>query len=137
MSFFNKGGKTAEQKAQWAKTRLMLRGAVLVYLIFFIVIPMMNPETEDIDQISPAVRYAMVTFFVAACGGLSYITIKDYLNGKKEGRFSPEYYKDDNAPETDTDEIPEDENNDTADEYEDDEYEDYEDDEDEINDGED
>ena len=99
MSFFGKKGKTAEQKAQWAKTRLMLRGAALVYLVVFIVIPLMNPETEDIDAMNPTTRYIIVAFFLIACGGLLFVTLKDYLHAKKAGLFSPEAYEDDKIAE--------------------------------------
>jgi len=99
MSFFGKKGKTAEQKAQWAKTRLMLRGAALVYLVVFIVIPLMNPETEDIDAMNPTTRYIIVAFFIIACGTLLFVTVKDYFQGKKAGLFSPEAYEDDKIAE--------------------------------------
>jgi len=97
MSFFGKSQKTAQQKAQWAKTRLMIRGAALIYLIVFIIIPMINPETEDIDTMAPAIRYAIITFFVIACAALVVVTIKDYIKGKEKGLFDPESYEDDKA----------------------------------------
>jgi len=122
MSFFNRKGKSAEQKAQWAKTRLMLRGAVLVYLVFFIIVPLMNPETEDIDAMNPVTRYVIVAFFIIACGGLLAVTVKDYFQGKKSGLFTPEAYEDDKIDETDPEDQPgEDPENDDEDyEYDDD-----------------
>ena len=127
MSFFNRKGKSAEQKAQWAKTRLMLRGAVLVYLVFFIIVPLMNPETEDIDAMNPVTRYVIVAFFIIACGGLLAVTVKDYFQGKKSGLFDPETYEDDEIAKIEnelTQEEPQDSDDD--DEYDEDEYdEDY------------
>ena len=132
MSFFGKGQKTAQQKAQWAKTRLMLRGAALVYLVVFIVIPMINPETEDIDSMSPMVRYAIIAFFILACGGLAVATIMDYIKGQQKGLFSPEAYEDDkpevvgdDVNETESEDIDEDEEYDDEDEEYDDEDDDY------------
>ena len=123
MSFFGKKGKTAEQKAQWAKTRLMLRGAVLVYLVFFIIVPLMNPETEDIDAMNPVTRYVIVACFIIACGGLLAVTVKDYFQGKKSGLFTPEAYEDDeiaNIENEATQEEPEDSDENEYDEYDED-----------------
>jgi len=99
MSFFGKGNKTPQQKAQWAKTRLMLRGAALVYLVVFIIVPMINPETDDIDAMNPMLRYAIIAFFIIASGGLLIVTVLDYIKAKNKGLFEPETYKDEETAE--------------------------------------
>jgi len=120
MTFFNKKGKTAEQKAQWAKTRLMLRGAVLIYLVIFIIVPLMNPGAEDIDAINPVTRYIMAGFFIIACGGLLAVTVKDYFQGKKTGLFTPEAYTDDSMEDTNLPEKTQSDNMEDYEEYDDD-----------------
>ena len=136
MSFFNKGPRTAAQKAQWAKTGFMLRAIALGYLIFFIVIPMINPEPEDVEGINPTLRYIIVAFFIVACTVLSVLSIRDYLRMKKNGLFTPGGYEDDEGIDTGVSDTEESavEENDEDDDYEDDDdydedddYEDYDD----------
>jgi len=131
MSLFGNRPRSAQQKAQWAKTRLVLRGAALAYLVVFIIIPMINPKPEDIDAMNPIVRYAIIAFFIIACGGLIIVTIRDYFRSQKNGLFSPEAYEDDEVDDvgesTDSSDD-EDESEDYDDDDEDDE--DYDDDDD-------
>ena len=95
MSFFGKKPKTAQQKAQMAKTRIILRGAALVFLVFYVIVPMINPEIEDVEGMHPALRYGILVFFIAATAALAVVTVLDYFRDKKAGRFEADAYTDD------------------------------------------
>jgi len=119
MSFFGKKPKTAQQKAQMAKTRIMLRGVALIYIVFFIIVPMIQADSGDMD---PLLRYAIIAFFIIASGVLAVLTALEYIRGNKAGRYKEEGYTDD-EDESDGS-VTGSESNDDNDENDDDEYED-------------
>ena len=123
MSFFGKKPKTAQQKAQMAKTRIMLRGAALFYVVFFIIVPMIRADSGDMD---PVLRYAIIAFFIIACGVLIVLTVMEYMRGQKAGHYNEEGYTDD-EDESDgsvTDSESDDDNDEYDDEYDEGDYED-------------
>jgi len=95
MSFFKSKPRTAAQKAQQVKSRLMVRGAALAYLIFFIIIPMFRLEPEEAEAMNPTLRYGILAFFILASAALVVLTLLDFIRGRKNGIFSPESYEDD------------------------------------------
>ena len=95
MSLFSSRPKTAHQKAQWAKTRIVLRVIALLYVVFYVIIPMLDPDIEDVEAIHPALRYGILAFFILACAALIVGTIIEYVKGNKSGKFKAESYTDD------------------------------------------
>jgi len=145
MSFFGKKPRTAQQKAQMAKTNIMLRSVALGYLVFFIIWPLINADPEEMGSMNPAVRWGVIAFFVIACTWLGISTALEYVRNKKAGKYSAEGHTDDegvevyNEPETpsdDDDDDDDDEYDDDDDEYDDDD-DDYDDDDDDYDDDDD
>lgn len=95
MSIFSNKPRTAAQKAQGEKTRLIFRAAILVLLVFYLVLPLIRAYFDGEDYLPTGWQIAIIIFFVIAIGALSAVTINDYIKGKKSGRFDPEFYKDD------------------------------------------
>ena len=131
MSFFGRKPKTAQQKAQMAKTRILLRGLALGFLIYYVIIPMFNPSIEDVEAMHPALRYGILAFFIIASAGLTITTILEYIRNKKAGLYEADAYTDDEgvysdsvagASESDEDED-DDDDDDEYDEYDDEDYE--------------
>ena len=124
MSFFGKKPRTAQQKAQMAKTNIMLRTVAIGYLVFFIIWPLINADPEEVGAMSPVVRWIVIAFFVIASTGLGISTALEYIRGKKSGRYSPEGHTDDEGIESyETSESTsddDDEYDDDDDEYDDD-----------------
>ena len=114
-----------------AKTNLVLRSVALLYLVFFIIVPMINPEEiDEAESMHPTLRYAIAAGFIIVTAALGISMIREYFRNKKAGRYSPEGYKDDEELEgvEDTSQNSED-GDDTNEDYDDDEYydEDYDD----------
>jgi len=95
MSLFGNRPRTAQQKAQWAKTRIMIRGAALVYIVFYVVLPMIRADVEEADAINPTLRIAIIVFFIVVCIALSIGTILEYIRNNKAGLYKAEAYTDD------------------------------------------
>ena len=143
MSFFGKKPRTAQQKAQSAKTRILLRSIALGYVIFYIVIPMMSPDFEEAESMHPALRYGVLAFFIVVCTALVIGTVLEFIRNRKAGLYNADAYEDDEGIESPAVEEPEpdedEDDNGDDDEYydEDDEYYDDDDDEDYDEDDED
>jgi len=95
MAVFGNKPKTAQQKAQWAKTSITLRTVALLYVVFYVIIPMINPEAEEIDSMSPLVRYGVLAFFILVSGYLIISTIMEFIRNNNAGRYRAEAYTDD------------------------------------------
>ena len=95
MALFGNKPKTAHQKAQRAKTRIMLRAIALLYVIFYIIIPMIDNRTEEFEAVHPAFRYGVLAFFIIVCVYLSVTTILEYIRNNKAGLYKAEAYTDD------------------------------------------
>jgi hypothetical protein len=95
MAVFQRKPKTAGQKAQWEKTRLIVRGAVLVFVFVYIIVPLLGTVPEDESSMSPTVRYIIVAVFTVAVAVLTVITILEYFRYKKSGLYDAAAYKDD------------------------------------------
>ena len=142
MSLFGKKARTAQQKAQWAKTRIMLRAIALLYFIFYILIPLINPSAEDAAAINTTLRWVIVVVFSIAAVALVTQTTMEYIRNHKAGNYKAEAYTDDegvvgaadDSESSDDDDDDDDEYDDDDDEYDDDDDE-YDDDDDD--DGED
>jgi flagellar biosynthesis/type III secretory pathway M-ring protein FliF/YscJ len=122
MALFGNKPKTAQQKSQWAKSRLILRGACLVFIVFYVIFPLMNPAPEDADAMNPTLRYIIVAVFIVIVAAFTVLTVLEYFRYKKAGLYEAEGYKDDEgagvAPEAAGEN---DDDYDDDDEYEDDE----------------
>jgi len=129
MSLFGNKPRTAQQKAQWAKTSIMLRAAALFYVVFFVIVPMLTPSVEEAEQMDPVLRYVILAFFIIACGYLTIVSILEYYRNSKSGRYNAEAYTDDEGLEENTVEEPahksdeDDEDYDDEDDFDDEEYE--------------
>jgi len=147
MSFFGKKPKSAQQKAQMAKTRIMLRGVALVFLIFYVILPMIDADVEDVESMHPMLRYGILAFFIIACIWLVIATVLEYVRNKKAGLYTADGYEDDEGierfeePEPEpSDENEDDDEDDDYDDEDDDDYdnedddEDYDDDDDDYDD---
>jgi len=132
MPFFGNKNRTAEQKARAAKTRPMIRVLALFFLVFYVIVPLINTPAEETDGMHPWVRYAIIAFFIIACIVIAVITAREYLQNKKDGKFDPSSYTDDVVEEV------EDNSEDTSDddEYDDDDEDEYDDDDDDSEDDE-
>ena len=132
MSLFGNKPRTAQQKAQWAKTSIMLRAAALFYVVFFVIVPMLTPSVEEAEQMDPVLRYVILAFFIIACGYLTIVSILEYYRNSKSGRYNADAYTDDEGIEGSTnEELPSDneEYNEDDEDYDDEDYdeEDYDD----------
>jgi len=133
MALFKDKPKTAQQKAQRAKTSLMIRAVALFYLIFFVIVPLIDAEPEDTEGFNPVLRYAIIAFFIIVTAVIGIFTILEYIRNNKAGRYKAEAYKDDEGVEGATENAEED----SADDDEDDDaYDDDDDDDDDYSDDE-
>jgi len=133
MSLFGNKPKTAQQKAQWAKTRVMIRGVALVYVVFYVIVPMFNMDIEEAESMHPALRYSVIAFFILVCTALIISTIVEFLRGQKDGRYKAEAYTDDEgAGSAAATESASEDNDEKEDDVDEDDY--YEDDDDEDED---
>ena len=135
MSLFGNKPRTAQQKAQWAKTRIMIRAAALLYVVFYIVIPMIRNEVEEADAINPTLRIVIIVLFVVVCTALIIGTVVEYIRNNKAGLYKAEAYTDDEGVEsTGTPETPTGEAEDEEDEEDEEDDDDYEEDDEDDND---
>ena len=95
MSLFRKRPKTAQQKAQMAKSRIMIRALAIAFLVWYVIIPFINMGPEDIEEVGAVLRYVVIVFFILACVAVAALTIHDYIKDKKAGKFDPASYTDD------------------------------------------
>ena len=128
MSIFGNKPRTAQQKAQSAKMRLMIRLVACLYLVFYIIIPMLRDAPDD-DSMPLVWRVIIITFFIISVGVVAGISLKEYLIKRKTGGFKPEAYEDDPGivkpeEEHDTDDDPDDDDYDYEDDDDYDEYDD-------------
>ena len=132
MSFFKPRPRTAQQKAQTAKTRLMFRGVAIIFIVFYVIVPMLNSESELAQEVSATVRYLTAAGFSLAVIGLGTVTVLEYFKSKKAGLFDAKAYTDDEGVPVFHNENSTDDGDETSDEDDDeDEFndEDYDDDE--------
>ena len=127
MALFKDKPKTAQQKAQRAKTSLMIRAVALFYLIFFVIVPLIDAAPEDTENLNPVLRYAIIAFFIIVTAVIGIFTILEYIRNNKAGRYKAEAYKDDEGVEGATENAEEDSADDETedDEEYDDEDDDY------------
>jgi len=95
MGFFSGGPKTAEQKAKGAKSRILFRIAAIAFLVFYVIIPMINPDPEVAEEINPTFRYLAIVGFSLAVIGVGIVTAREYIKSKKAGLFDSSAYTDD------------------------------------------
>ena len=95
MSLFGNKPKSAQQKAQWAKTRIMIRAIVILYFIFYILIPLINTAPEDAEVMNPILRWSIVAVFSIAAVALGAQTAMEYFRNQKAGNYKAEAYTDD------------------------------------------
>ena len=95
MALFGNKPKSAQQKAQWAKTRILLRAVCLVYLIFYVIVPLIRTPQDGEEAIDPVLRIIIIAVFVIVTGVFSVLTILEYLRNRKEGRYEAGAYEDD------------------------------------------
>jgi len=147
MALFGKKPRTAQQKAQWAKTRIMIRAAALIYIVVYILVPLINPSPEDVESINPVLRWAIVAAFAIATVAIGIQTTLEFIRNNKAGNYKAEAYTDDpelteaydaeasdnKGSENDDDEHDDDDD----DEYDDDDDDEYDDDDDEYDDDDD
>jgi len=133
MGFFLGGPRTAEQKAKSAKSRILFRAAALAFIVFYVIIPMINLEPEAAEEINPALRYLAIVGFSLGAIGVGIVSAREYIKSKKAGLFEASAYTDDEgiAVATDNTENSSDDNDvSVADDEDYDDDEDYEEDED-------
>ena len=147
MALFKDKPRTAQQKAQRAKTSLMIRAVALFYLVFFVIVPLFETDPEEAASFNPVLRYAIIAFFIIVTAIITVFTVLEYIRNNKAGRYKAEAYKDDEGVEGATEIAEEDSSDEETDddgeeyeddeEYDDDEYgdDDYGDDDDEDEDG--
>jgi len=145
MGFFRAGSRTAEQKAKNAKTRILFRVLALSFIVFYVIVPMLNPASEIAEETSPALRYLTAAGFSIAVIVVGIVTVREYIREKKAGRYDAAAYTDDEEISAENEESPDeivvqDDDDDEDDEYEyeeDEDYEEYDDEDDEDDDDED
>ena len=124
MAFFKDKPRTAHQKAQRAKTSLMIRAVALFYLVFFVIVPLIDNEPEDAASFSPVLRFAIIAFFIIVTAVIAIFTVLEYIRNNKAGRYKAEAYEDDEGvegvEESAEEDSAEDETDDDDDEYDDD-----------------
>jgi len=95
MGFFGKKSRTAHQKAQWEKTRLMLRIVAVFFVVFYVIVPFFNMTPDEIEEVGPIFRYIVIVGFIIACVGISVLTLFEYMKNKKAGKYDASAYTDD------------------------------------------
>ena len=95
MALFGKKPRSAQQKAQWAKTRIMIRAAALAYIIFYVLIPLINASPEDVESMNPILRWSIVVAFGVVTAALIVQTTLEYIRNQKAGNYKAEAYTDD------------------------------------------
>jgi len=95
MVLFGNKPQTAQQKAQRAKTSLMIRAVALFYIIVFVIVPLINAGPEDAEGIDPTLRYATIAFFIIATAAITVTSVLEYIRNNKAGRYKAEAYTDD------------------------------------------
>ncbi|MCL2248188.1 MAG: hypothetical protein FWC13_02845 [Oscillospiraceae bacterium] len=134
MNFFKQGPRTAGQKAQAAKTRLTFRAIALGFIVFFVIMPMLDPNSELAEDTSPTVLYLTAAGFSLAVIAIGIVTAREYFKSKKDGLFDAEAYTDDEGipkpqdenSDDNSDISDEDEHDEDEDEYESDDSDEYE-----------
>ena len=94
MSIFRKKSATAQQKAQQAQMRIFIRLACCAYLIYFVIVPLIKPASEE-DAMSPAVRIVAVIAFIIATAAILIFAIRELIVNLKAGMFKASAYEDD------------------------------------------
>jgi len=94
MSIFGRKAATAQQKAQRAQMRIFVRLACCAYLIYFVIVPLIQPASEE-DTMSPAVRVVAIVAFILATAAILLFTIRELVVNWKAGKFKAGAYEDD------------------------------------------
>jgi len=148
MAFFKKRPKTAQQKAQGAQMRILIRFLCCAYIIFYVIIPLMRDVPDGDSSMSPTFRLTVVAVFIAVTAAIIVFTIVEVIRNWKAGLYKATAYTDDESEnlkfgirnsESEDEENSEfgirnsesedeDENDESLDEYEDEEYDDDDDD---------
>jgi len=95
MALFGNKPKSAQQKAQWAKTRLLLRTVCLVYLVFYVIVPLIRTPAEGEEALDPVLRYIIIAVFIIVTGVFSALTGLEYYRNRKAGLYNADAYEDD------------------------------------------
>ena len=98
MSLFKKRPKTAQQKAQRAQMRIVLRVFCCAYMVFYIIIPLLREAPEE-DNMNPTLRFVIVAAFIAFTAVILVISVIDFYRSWKAGLFKAEAYEDDEVDE--------------------------------------
>ena len=95
MGLFGNKKRTAQQKANMAKSRIMLRAVAIGFIVFYVIVPILNPADEDAYALDPVVRYITGAAFIVAAIVITVLTVLEYIRGKKTGRYDAKGYEDD------------------------------------------
>ena len=94
MSFFGKRPKSAQQKAQRAQFRALAQVLCCIYLIFYVIIPMVESLPDD-DGVSPTLKMILIVVFSIATVLLMFLTVRDFIVNIKTGKYKAEAYTSD------------------------------------------
>ena len=136
MSFFSNKPRTAQQKAQGAKMRMMIRLVAIGYLVFYIIVPMIRDAPDD-DSIPMFWRIVIIVFFIAAVSVIGVISAVEFITKQKTGGYKADAYEDDpgiSKPYEEPADIDDEDDEDDEDDFEDDDDYDYDEDDDDDDD---
>lgn len=94
MPFFKQRPRTAQQKAQRTQMRIIVRLACCVYLVFYVIVPMLKPQAEE-NTMNPVLRISIVAAFIAAVILIGVLTVREVIINWKAGLYKAAAYKDD------------------------------------------
>ena len=138
MALFKKRPQTAQQKAQKAQMRIVVRLACCAYIIFYVILPLIR-EPSDEGGMNPTLKIIIIAAFIAITAVVIVVTVLEVVRNWKAGLYKASSYTDD-EDENSEPEIrnlePGTEDGEDDDEYDDDDVE-YDEDDDSEYDGED
>ena len=94
MPFLKKKPKTAQQKAQSAQMRILLRLACCAYIIFYVIIPLIRDAPEP-DSMDPTLKTVVIVAFSAITAAIIVFTIIEFVRNWKAGFYKAAAYTDD------------------------------------------
>ena len=138
MPIFKKRPKTAQQKAQGAQMRILVRVLCCAYIIFYVIIPLIR-DVPDESSMSPTIRTIIIAAFIIITAAIIVVTIFEVIRNWKAGLYKATAYTDDGDGNSESEDEENSElgirNSESEDEDEDDEFSDeYEDEDDEFSD---
>ena len=94
MALFKKRPQSAQQKAQRAQIRVAVRLACCIYIVFYVIIPLIREPYEG-GGMSPTMRIIVITAFSVITAAIMVATVIEVVRNWKAGLYKASSYTDD------------------------------------------